>query len=413
MLILLQHGLLAGSKEVCVNNSFIKREYVTQAGLYKFSRDGSFASICVPQEIFEGYSFLAIKANNKYSTRIYVLKEVPQEHNKLAKYSDYYKESILLRKGMKIDLAIPNDARYIMILSSTEGHNSTPESIMLFTDDLLRDSFEDKVIENSDADSVILSHRFLHWNLGHFSNGQVPYSIITEKNYFDKLRSYHNFINTYCSDCHYLLNEYDETFAIVNGNYINTDSVLFKSNNYCMFPRSNSSGYNKLAVFGKEGLIGYQYAVFESMKGVKNSNGTLEYGTGYCLSRYSIGSDTLFVMSLHAPNNIKGYEHDALYEEIVNICSEYSNCILVGDFNRTAVSCFKVLSDAGFSVLNDGSVTYPSKGYILDWVLYRCKSITLSDFRVYNEAIDSNGDLLSDHLPLSFTVTYNILPEEE
>ena len=112
-------------------------------------------------------------------------------------------------------------------------------------------------------------------------------------------------------------------------------------------------------------------------------------------------------MSLHAPNGIKSNEHNALYREILNICSGYDNCILVGDFNRVSAKSFTVLTNAGFKILNDKSITHPSGNYILDWVLYRCKSLTLSDFKVYKEAIDSNGELLSDHLPLSFIVTSN------
>ena len=82
------------------------------------------------------------------------------------------------------------------------------------------------------------------------------------------------------------------------------------------------------------------------------------------------------------------------------------NCILVGDFNSISVNSFKVLTDAGFKILNDNSITRPATSYIVDWVLYRCNNINLSDFKVFNEAVDSSGDLLSDHLPLSFTVSY-------
>ena len=141
------------------------------------------------------------------------------------------------------------------------------------------------------------------------------------------------------------------------------------------------------------------------MKGVKNSNGTLQYGIGYVISKYSVGGKSLYVMSFHVPNSIKRVEHENLYKELLSICSNYDNCILVGDLNRGAKVNFKILTDAGFSVLNDESVTFPSKGDILDWVLYRCNDLKMSDFKVYTEAVDGKGNLLSDHLPLSFIVT--------
>ena len=133
--------------------------------------------------------------------------------------------------------------------------------------------------------------------------------------------------------------------------------------------------------------------------------GMLEYGTGYCISYYRIGKSILYVMSFHAPHEISQEDYKALHSEILEICSKFENIILVGDFNQTHISDFDLLTDAGFKILNDKSKTFPRGKCILDWVLYRCEDVVLSDFKVYEDAMDSNGDLLSDHLPLSFIVT--------
>lgn len=382
----------------------VSRRFITTEGIYIRSDSNSYSSICIPYSKFRKYQYLTVKANADYATRIHILKEKPKKHDGPVLYSDFFGESILIRKGIQLDIVIPADARFIVILNSTDGHNNTPDHVTLNKSKL---HFE--VLDSPHLDKTEHSYKFLHWNIGHFSNGQYPYSDISEENYDIRLEGYRRFLSSFGSDCNYLLNEYDETFATVNDSLISTAKVLFNDRKpYMEFPRNGSSAFNKLAAFWwGDGFIGYEYNVFESLKGVKNRNGTLQYGIGYCISRFAFGKKSLYVMSLHVPNKISGKEHDALYKEILSICSDYDNCILVGDFNRAVATNFSVLTDAGFSILNDDIVTYPNEGYILDWVLYRCNDMVLSDFKVYSEAIDSNGDLLSDHLPLGFTVMCN------
>ena len=386
----------------------VRNVFITNTGIYKVTNNNKHSSIYIPQKIIKNYKYITIRANKEHGTRVHILKKEPQKQKDSVLYSDYYKESILIRKGIELDIVIPQDARCIYILNGA-GDNYKPDLINLNTLDSL--SMGDVAeTQNLSRRVVSISQKFMHWNIGNFSKGRTPYNNINKDNYKIRLDGFNNFINKYCPDCHYLLNEYNETFASVDGKPVSTPNVLFNNRKgYKVFPRSTSSGYNRLAIFWKKGLVRYKYGVFESLKGIKNKNGTLEYGLGYCISQYAVGGETLYVMSLHAPNGIKKEEQNILYDEILKLCSDYDNCILVGDFNRPSVTSFMVLSKAGFKILNDKSVTHPSNnpsgGYILDWVLYRCKSLNLSDFRVYSEAVDSNGELLSDHLPLSFTVT--------
>lgn len=397
-------SLSSNAQNMNVRMDNVRKAYITISGIYEVTNNNKTTSIYIPRNTFVGYQYITVKANKEHGTRVHILKKEPQKHNEPVQYSDYYKEDILVRKGMKLDIVIPQDAKCIYILNSADN-NYKPEYINLYKADILSNSDTSEKQNLSRRVASGDTQKFMHWNIGNFSKGRNPYSSINEDNYKVRLDGFNNFINKYCSDCHYLLNEYNETFAKVNGNSISTANVLFnKRINYKEFPRSTSSGYHKLAIFWKEGLLSYKYGVFESLKGVKNKNGTLEYGIGYCISQYAIGGTILYVMSLHAPNGVKSYEHNALYEEILKICSSYDNCVLVGDFNRKTANRFSVLTDAGFKILNNKSATYPP-GTTLDWVLYKCRDVTLSNFRVYKEAVDSNGDLLSDHLPLGFTVT--------
>ena len=398
--------LISLSLNAQIRKDNVKNVLITVSGTYKMSNSNKYTSIYIPSNTFDEYDYVAVKANKEHGAYVHILREEPKKQNEQVQYSDYYNNYIIVQKGMKLDIVLPPDAKCIYILNKAVD-NYRPDEIDFYTKESLSDSkvsapqiFTRRVASGE-------SQKFMHWNIGHFSKGKKPYSIIREDSYKVRLDGFVNFITTYCPDCHYLLNEYDDTFANHEGISVKTPTVLFdKRTGYKIFPRTTSSGYNNLAIFWKEGLISYKYDVFQSLKGVKNSNGTLEYGTGYCISQYDIDGIKLYVMSLHAPNGIKREEHNALYREMLSICSEYDNCILVGDFNRITNQSFAVLTKAGFNILNDKSITAPATRHIVDWVLYRCKDVFLSDFRVYPEAVDGNGELLSDHLPLSFKVTH-------
>lgn len=399
---LISFSLYASAQTRINGEKAVRKAYINVKDIYKQTNNQKFTSIYLPLKMFKGYQYIAVRASKNHGARVHILKEEPKRQNEKVHYSDYYNKCVIVQKGMKLDIVIPPDAKCIYILNSA-GNNYKPDSIELYSEESI--SIKSNAVPRRNEKPI--SQKFMHWNIGHFSKGKKPYSIIKEDNYRIKLDGFNNFINTYCPDCHYLLNEYDDIFATVDGKPINTPAVLFdKRADYKVFPRTTSSGYNKLAIFWKDGLISYKYGVFECLKGVKNSNGTLEYGTGYCVLQYAIGEEVLYVMCLHAPNGIKREEYNALYREILKICSDYDNCVLVGDFNRININSFRVLTSSGFRILNDKSITAPSTGHIADWVLYRCKNVTLSDFRVYTEAMDGNGEFLSDHLPLSFTATY-------
>lgn len=392
---------------ITINNDNLKNVYVDNSGIYKLCKNGKYSSFCIPKTIFKQYSYLVVKAGIAHSTQIYILKTIPQKDGDHVQYSSYYCQRVSVGKGLKLDVLIPKDAKYIIIPCQSKGKIIKPISVNLYkAKDVCYGQTLLPHIQSS-RDSSITLHRFVHWNLGHFSKGKHSHSTISKENYAIKYRAFKDFVYDYCIDSHCLFNEYDETFATIDGVDISADTVLFGGKrSYAIFPRSVTLGYNKLAAFWKDGVLDFKYGVFESLKGVKNKKGMLEYGTGYCISHYYIGESDFYVMSLHAPSSISQEQYKELFLEILKICSKYKNIILVGDFNRSRISDFQLLTDAGFSILNDKIKTFPGGRCIFDWVLYRCKNVLLSDFKVFTEAVDSEGDLLSDHLPLGFSVSY-------
>lgn len=414
------------SKTIAVGD--ITQVYISSAGLYILSGSEDNSGICIPYSIFKYYKYLTVTSNDSRATRVHILKEEPKTSRQTVVYSDYYGGNFTVPISVTENIVIPSDARYIFILNKSEGNNNAPVSIKL-EKRTIPNSWSATKADLSQRDTNLFSHSFIHWNIGNFSNGVNPrpnsYSGNDVANrYNPRKTAFQNFYNAHRADCHFLLNEYNEKFAIVNGEDIATTSVIFDAAKASqLYPRSSSSGYDMLASFWRDGLRDYIYEIFNSLQGVVNSNGTFEYGTGYSISIYNIGTSQLCVVHLHVPNKITKSQIDSLFSEILTKVAGFSNCVLVGDLNVTNANHLSVLTDAGFSILNpvdaNGKaidITDPGLNTTLDWILYKCSGLTVSDFYVYNEETKYqeivNGETvdtyLSDHLPVGFTVSRNI-----
>lgn len=431
--------------------------------------------VCIPKSVFKHYKYLNVKTqtgNNAKGTRIHFLKSFPQ-HQKNVEYSDYYHPKDydatepLVYKGqivrdaqdnliyvnskyvtitervdngatyyigtlkdhigciaalpnMTYNYVIPPDCEYIAInaIASSEGDivDYTPLSVSL-TNMGNMEQFND--VDFSNMDTKQLQQKFMHWNVGHFTNGALP-SISVDNNddyssaNYGKISAFKSFLENY-KDYHLMLNEYDAFFAKdKNGNFVMTDSLIVHRDVIVKGARNNN--YNYLAGFMQKNLESVKYGIFESLKGVSNTTPSYEYGIGYIIYGFCYGKSTLYVMHVHLANRIGEFTNDMLHE-IVDITKNYSNIILLGDLNITSASGLSVLTNSsdngggGFKILNTktGGIyekSHPSNNYNLDWCLYRLEgNMHISGFSMVSEAA---GLGLSDHLPITFTVSTNV-----
>ena len=177
-----------------IGRESVKKVYISVKGIYRVTNNET-TSIYIPKNDFEGFKYITVKANKEHGTRVHFLKQEPKNNNERVQYSDYYKESVLVRKGMKIDIVIPCDAKSIYILKNAD-HNYNPDIINLYTPDSLYNNSDVNEIRgysrpNKNGESL----KIMHWNIGNFSQGKYPYSSITEANYKIKLDGFNNFIS--------------------------------------------------------------------------------------------------------------------------------------------------------------------------------------------------------------------------
>ena len=238
------------------------------------------------------------------------------------------------------------------------------------------------------------THQFVlcTWNIGHFSNGSKPYSMINVIDYKRYLEKYRLLIYNEVHPDVITVNEYNRDFCgdgIVDDRF-QTSSLLFNN-------------FEKM-IIGPQHYWGICNAVFSNLK-IKNS--TIIYfeshkktdGDDFTKSRenYYIESD-LFVnkkriklvcFHLLFSRKVDEIYHKKLIEELISHYEKMERVILCGDWNTVYYSA---LREAGYSLANDGSFkTFPSKSYSLDNIVV--KGLKINNVRMIKTD-------LSDHYPL-------------
>ena len=219
-------------------------------------------------------------------------------------------------------------------------------------------------------------------------------------------------------------NEFNPVFAVVNGS--NKSGWEAVGTTYCIrkvMPRF--SLYDNLAFNALLGLGGWSFGRLSSYDGKLKSDNARYSPIAYCIYQYSLGNSMLALIHVHLGTRMTSTTITAVMNELKSIGSNYSSCIIFGDFNISDVSSLSILTSAGYSIgnqldLDGGNIkpTYPGTNKTLDWVLYK-GNITLSESKVCTDAVDygySDGDtdhMLSDHWPIRFTVTINSVPKIE
>lgn len=377
--------------------------------------NGRYKSYALDYLTFKKYDFIEVEANSEYQTWINFLTKIPLSKETIDICSDYG-DDVKVSVNQHYIVPIPKDCRYILILAYYEDQDRRPKTLKLRTKRSVVGLNDYGVRDLSNINTNIVQHKFVHWNIGKFSNGEFGYPTINENNYATKLSSFRTFFNKY-NDYNFLFNEYYPVFANVNGEEKKfIDLFLFKRKGYKVW----YGGGNLInAGFYKENLFGIERGVYNSLKGAVKSNRVCQYGNTYQIYRYAIFNTSLYVFHCHLSFGIPEDKRIAMFNEIVSLTNTYTNCILVGDFNTSPNSQYiQILTNAGFTKVNGDTPTFYNRDThapaIYDYCFYK-GNITVDDFHVCEDAVDdptnpdteTHADMLSDHFPIAFTVSYN------
>lgn len=224
------------------------------------------------------------------------------------------------------------------------------------------------------------------WNIGHFSKGSKPYSLISSSNFKKKITEYRSFVYDSINADILCINEYDEFFCKDSTGYVElTEKVLF-------------DGYKNRKVFTKNTYVCNAMFANRKLKNAKMHD--IEYNQiakkdmPRIVWHYFVFSDIIIagkrvkIVCTHLVNRAPEHCNNQI-KELISLCKAFDRVIICGDFNTTNYTQFK---EAGYKLANDGSIiTFPSNSRALDNIIV--KGLNITDVRVVKNA-------LSDHYPL-------------
>lgn len=237
------------------------------------------------------------------------------------------------------------------------------------------------------------------WNIGHFSNGSKPYSLITTSDYINRLDLFRSIIYKEVHPDILSINEYNRVFCgedTIENKYL-TSSLLFDQfENKIIGPYHYWGICN--AVFSNLKMKNCRFIYFESHKNTEGDDFTKMRENYYIESDLYIDGKKVKLVCLHLLFSWKIaeiYQKNQM-EELINRYRETKRVILCGDWNTCI---YFSLKEAGYTLANNGSLmTFPSKGYPLDNIAV--KGLEISDVRMVETK-------LSDHYPLVCRISLN------
>lgn len=233
------------------------------------------------------------------------------------------------------------------------------------------------------------------WNIGHYSNGKKPYSLIDISKDGRILNRYSEFLYQTIAPDVIAINEYSKEYYIdTKGQGHLSSEELFGGFRWQIEGPQEmgicNALFSNLKILDKEEDIFY-YS--KSQKSVEADERTSNRENYFLESEFVWKGIIIKIVCVHVlfSRNVSGVYQQAQIRELIDRYGQYERVIICGDWN-TGKNNYKLLKEAGFTLANNGKiVTYPSKNYPLDNIAV--KGLKISDVR----AIETD---LSDHYPL-------------
>ena len=247
-------------------------------------------------------------------------------------------------------------------------------------------------------DSIIV----MQWNIGHFSRGKSPYSLILDTGFTQMLEDYRQLLNDVSADVVSLC-EYSIFF-------INTalhprcyaDTALFYDYPYKFIGNNGIiRNYSLNAIMSKREIIQPSSIEYTANATARITHSSAIKATDYYYNQSYInigGREVVFINTHLAFDKNNPSVATSQIIELIGKLEEETYVIICGDFN-TMASSYSLFSKAGYSLANAGDLgTYPSAqtSAPLDNII--SKGLLIRDVYTINSS-------LSDHYPIVCTVS--------
>jgi len=249
----------------------------------------------------------------------------------------------------------------------------------------------------------------MQWNIGHFSNGEKPYSTISNDSFNQIISSYKDLLNLSNADI-ISINEYSVLISNTNTHRgCLTDTLLFSSYSYKYIGNNGVIRHYSLnALFSTLSFSNASTNEYETNKNARitHTNAISAQDYYYISSRTDLFGNSTLIVSTHLAFDANNPDLAIQQiKELISVCENEKYVIICGDFNTSATS-FELFSAAGYEMANHSSLgdiaTFPATNPTkpLD-------NIITKGFKITNPRVLLTD--LSDHLPL----LCDIIPYEQ
>ncbi len=247
-------------------------------------------------------------------------------------------------------------------------------------------------------DSIIV----MQWNIGHFSEGKFPNSLIKDADYSEKIEEYRQLLHYVSADVVSIC-EYSLMFANTPSHpRCYADTALFYDYPY-RFIGSNGQirNYSLNALMSKREMVrssSIEY-IANQVASITHTSAIKATDYYYNQAQINIGGRKVVFINTHLAfdkNNPRVAINQIL--ELINELDNEAYVVICGDFN-TVASSYSLFSAAGYSLANDGDLgTFPSAQTDdpLDNII--TKGLLIRDAHIIKSP-------LSDHYPIVCTVS--------
>lgn len=374
------------------------------------------------------YDHIHVKSNNEKGAMIAFIKGFNAMANNKVAYCNSIPIVLKSQETSEFDEEIPNDATWVWLYLYNPTSSFRPASVSFSKGNSGIGVVDERVVVLENRESNLYTHngaskiKVCTWNVGHFDwDGSIK-NKFTEDEYQElkvKVRDLLYGTSEGKIRADYIsLNEYSDSIQTLDGKTLpgTTHSIV---NDF--FPYYTNSIIGKTMRYAKNAVFSnVNTYLIDKYIPVTDIHHADKKGITYTSDQYlmesliRIDNTNVTIVTLHTPRlaNRSGdiIDYTVFAREIIKRYSGYSSVVIIGDFN-TVPAQLMAFEKAGFKILNKSMPTYNSTIYgpkIIDNVIY--KGVDLSDLKVYNPNNTENypivnGHCISDHYPLSFSIT--------
>lgn len=230
------------------------------------------------------------------------------------------------------------------------------------------------------------------WNLGHFSKGQKPNTVINAISFSSTLQEFLSVLNDSIRADVICFNEYNKTFGVdeFGQKRMTKDLALSKFGYLEIGPLL---GFSCNAIFSKFVIRNVNLRRFEISETVAAMMPRAQ-NYYYLECDLYFNKERIKLICAHTTSSASAVCQSQI-SEILNRYKNNDKVIMCGDWNTQDYSLFK---NSGYILGNNGShKTYPNKGYALDNIAV--KGLRIADTRLIKTVI-------SDHYPLVCRISF-------